>query len=264
MATEKHCTLENFRVGNIDPDACGDWSLQRSCSGEIKESDNPDVEVLENLEDYFQDLNDRLVISRMVSDSVIKGMVGAVEQEAKEKISQKEVEISWLRSALRCYRNEGNEDFPEAFGLSQVFSHDVFDVGDFFESSRDEIMEQLKHLRKEIDCMRGPGSFWKISTGSQLVGLGGLLSEKVSERWATVDNVINTLQSKIETVYHNLMNIDVYSKGQLTRCSKNGSFELKLRLQLWLIVSEGINTSLRGSFGTMAVITVATSLPRRR
>ncbi|KAI4370937.1 hypothetical protein MLD38_019228 [Melastoma candidum] len=178
MATEKHCTLENFRVGNIDPDACGDWSLQRSCSGEIKESDNPDVEVLENLEDYFQDLNDRLVISRMVSDSVIKGMVGAVEQEAKEKISQKEVEISWLRSALRCYRNEGNEDFPEAFGLSQVFSHDVFDVGDFFESSRDEIMEQLKHLRKEIDCMRGPGSFWKISTGSQLVGLGGLLSEK--------------------------------------------------------------------------------------
>ncbi|KAI4312449.1 hypothetical protein MLD38_037258 [Melastoma candidum] len=222
---EKHCTLENFRFGDFDPNACSDWSLQRSCSGEIKESDNPDVEVLENLEDYFQDLNDRLIISRMVSDSVIKGIVSAVDQEAKEKIAQKEVEISWLRSALRCYRNEDSFlDIPEACGLSRVFCHDVFDVDDFLRSSRDEVMEQLKHLRKEIDCMRGPSSFWKISTGSQLVGLGGLLSEKVSERWATVDNVINTLQSKVETVYHNLMNLDFYSKGSIKELQQERQF----------------------------------------
>ncbi|EPS66486.1 hypothetical protein M569_08292 [Genlisea aurea] len=49
---------------------------------------------LGELDDYMEDINDRLTISRMVSDSVTRGMVTAVEQAAAEKIAAKDLELA--------------------------------------------------------------------------------------------------------------------------------------------------------------------------
>lgn len=58
------------------------------------------VDLLEDLDSYFEDINDRLSISRMVNDSVIKGMVKAVQQLAAEEIAAKEMEVAVLKEKL--------------------------------------------------------------------------------------------------------------------------------------------------------------------
>ncbi|KAH7840588.1 hypothetical protein Vadar_018924 [Vaccinium darrowii] len=47
---------------------------------------------LEDLDSYLEDINDQLTISRMVNDSVTKGIVKAVRQMAAEEIAAKEME----------------------------------------------------------------------------------------------------------------------------------------------------------------------------
>lgn len=58
------------------------------------------VDLLEDLDSYLEDINDRLTISRMVNDSVIKGMVKAVQQLATEEIAAKEIEVAVLKERL--------------------------------------------------------------------------------------------------------------------------------------------------------------------
>lgn len=58
------------------------------------------VDLLEDLDLYLEDISDRLTISRMVNDSVIKGMVKAVQQLAAEEIAAKELEVAVLKERL--------------------------------------------------------------------------------------------------------------------------------------------------------------------
>ncbi|KAL4200713.1 hypothetical protein AMTRI_Chr02g254940 [Amborella trichopoda] len=55
---------------------------------------------------FFDDLANRLIISRMVNDSVVKGIVNAVKEEADERISEKEAEIESLRENLSLSKSE--------------------------------------------------------------------------------------------------------------------------------------------------------------
>ncbi|WOK91710.1 WPP domain-associated protein-like isoform X1 [Canna indica] len=54
-----------------------------------------------DLDSYWDELNDRLSVSRMVSDSVVKGIVNAISEEAKEKIASKEAVIAVLKKKLQ-------------------------------------------------------------------------------------------------------------------------------------------------------------------
>ncbi|CAL9041281.1 unnamed protein product [Musa banksii] len=53
-----------------------------------------------DMDSYWDELNDRLSLSRMVNDTVIKGMVSAIVEEAAEKIASKEAEIAVLNEKL--------------------------------------------------------------------------------------------------------------------------------------------------------------------
>lgn len=53
-----------------------------------------------DMDSYWDELNDRLSLSRMVNDTVIKGMVSAMVEEAAEKIASKEAEIAVLNEKL--------------------------------------------------------------------------------------------------------------------------------------------------------------------
>lgn len=58
------------------------------------------VDLLEDLDSYLEDINDQLTISRMVNDSVTKGIVKAVQQMAAEEITAKEMEVAILKEKL--------------------------------------------------------------------------------------------------------------------------------------------------------------------
>ncbi|KAJ6815495.1 WPP domain-associated protein-like [Iris pallida] len=59
--------------------------------------------LLDDLDNYWDEINDRLTVSRMVSDSVIKGMVRAVTEESAEEITSKEAQIAILNEKLQLY-----------------------------------------------------------------------------------------------------------------------------------------------------------------
>ncbi|MQM14103.1 hypothetical protein Taro_047032 [Colocasia esculenta] len=59
--------------------------------------------LLKDLDSYWEDLNACLTVSRMVSDSIIRGMVNAVVQEAAENISSKEAEVARLNARLQLF-----------------------------------------------------------------------------------------------------------------------------------------------------------------
>lgn len=102
--------LESIRVSDASVSSCGDESVQLSNS--VKGSENLGDDLLEDLDSYLEDINDRLTISRMVSNSVIKGMVNAVAQEANEKIAMKNLEVAGLKEALHFCHVDADETDP--------------------------------------------------------------------------------------------------------------------------------------------------------
>ncbi|KAL2474167.1 WPP domain-associated protein [Forsythia ovata] len=196
-----------------DPMVTGD-GLGQLNSNE-KEKANLADEVLENLEEYWEDMSDRLMISRMVSDSVIKGMVNAVEQEAAEKIATKELEVEKLKERLRSCNvgvdkfeslvspalpsNLENGNYGRRLILSDAYV-DHYRVRESLCSLRNEVREQFKKVTKEIDGVRGCNTIKRIGSGSQLVGLGEILHEKQSESWLRVDRTLDHLKKTVGTI----------------------------------------------------------------
>ncbi|CAL9763644.1 unnamed protein product, partial [Musa acuminata subsp. burmannicoides] len=98
---------EAFKSGNLISD---NDSLLSDCNIDAGNSVDNDTSLreellLEEMESYWDDLNSRLTVSRMVSDSVIKGIVNAIELEASEKVDTKEAEISALKKRLQFYES---------------------------------------------------------------------------------------------------------------------------------------------------------------
>lgn len=225
-------------------------------------------EILENLDSYFQDINDRLTISRMVSDSVIKGTVDAVEQEAEEKIAQKELEVEKLKHMLHL--NHVGADENESLGSalthheSKSTSHhrmycncpDAFVEHDRMKESlgslrsvAKEHLEQFKKLKKAIDGVRGCSSIRKINSGSELLGLGGILQEKASERWIDVDEILESLNASFDTVHERVE--DMFELSRESLCSWQQEQEFKAEIEGMVIkncirsLQEGFEERLR-------------------
>ncbi|KAK4588962.1 hypothetical protein RGQ29_019817 [Quercus rubra] len=202
-------------------------------------------EILENLDSYFQDINDRLTISRMVSDSVIKGTVDAVEQEAEEKIAQKQLEVEKLKHMLHL--NHVGADENESLGSalthheSKSTSHhrmyyncpDTFVEHDRMKESlgslRNVAKEQFKKLKEAIDGVRGCSSIRKINSGSELLGLGGILQEKASERWIDVDGILESLNATFDTVHERME--DMFELSRESLCSWHQEQEFKAEIE---------------------------------
>ncbi|KAL3632360.1 hypothetical protein CASFOL_025344 [Castilleja foliolosa] len=165
-----HATVSN---GNgLEKEESENGSVQVSVD-EKEKGEIADV-VLEGLDEYLDDIDDTLVISRMVSDSVIKGIVTAVEEDAAEKIAAKELEMANLKEYMQ-FREVGQAKYDVRLPM----------VGKGYEKMREDffglrklIEDQFMKARKEIGPARGLSSMKKISSGSELVGLGAILQEK--------------------------------------------------------------------------------------
>lgn len=208
--------------------ACSDGSMQ--LGDNLQESEKLGDELLEDLDSYLEDINDRLTISRMVSDSVIRGMVNAVKEDADEKIAQKELEVAGLKDRLHLYHVDAdkNESLGSCLSCheSKITSHYrmYYNFSEAFvenDSTRESLgslraaKDQFEMLKKEIDHIRGPSSIRRISSGSELLGLGGILQDKACERWTDVDIMLESLKATIDTVYKRMEDMLQLSKASL-------------------------------------------------
>ncbi|KAF5727023.1 WPP domain-associated protein [Tripterygium wilfordii] len=216
--------------------SCNDGTKQ--VNDNIMESENLEVDFVEHFDSYMQDISDRLTISRMVSDSVIRGMVNAVEQEAAEKIANKELEVAKLKEMLQVYHVGADENeslqsdviFDEPKNISTIsdtlmqHSRISNNLGSLGFSAK----EQLKKLQKEIDCIKGNGSIRPINSGSELLGLGGILQDKASERWIDVDKMIDSLKINLESVFERVENVVRLSKASVCEWQLEKEFQAEI------------------------------------
>lgn len=189
-----------------------DDGLSVQINGVLKENENPDVGFLEDLDSYWEDINDRLTISRVVSDSIIRGMVTAIESEAAEKIAQKDLELSRIRETLLLYHVGSEENESRLMhDKSCLDPPDGFTQGSLG-SLKTEARKQLLMLVQELTDLRryihinGAGA-----TVDDTLGLGSGSHETGSK---TVDKMLDSLKSILETVLKRKNEMELPSSWQ--------------------------------------------------
>ncbi|XVF26347.1 hypothetical protein REPUB_Repub14bG0008200 [Reevesia pubescens] len=223
MAIESCMDVNASVVSGCDPSIHGLVHIADT----VKESEELDVDFLNEFDSYVEDIKDRLTISRMVSDSVIRGMVNAVEQEAAYRISQKELELVRLKKIVNPYHVGSNIKEPLISLLKPhepnigvfsrlpdaLYEHD--NVLESFGSLKNVAKGQFKNLRIEIGQIRGHGSIRKINSVPELVGLGGILQEEEAEKWIDVDKTLDSLIITLDSVFELVDNLVYLSKASL-------------------------------------------------
>lgn len=224
-----------------------------------KESMNLSEDILQDLDLYWDDINDRLLVSRMVSDSVIKGMVGAVEQEATEKITAKEMELAKLKEYLQfpdmnvnrvellgsCTLSNGPKNVQHFTFLYGFKEHDK--IRNSLIGLKSSVKEQFKKLKKDIYGVRDRNSLRRIGSGSELVGLGGILQEKESGSWVHVDKALNNLKMTVDSIFVQVDDILQLSKASLVEQEEKdlqGELEKMLMQNLLRSVLEDFENKL--------------------
>lgn len=238
---ESQEVLENSTVMDACTSSCNGGALQDT--DDVEQSENLGVDLLKDLDLYLEDIDDRLTISRMVSDSVIKGMICAVEQDASEKISQKDLELSRLKETLHLYhvgaddnestRCSGMCDEPKSgrYGLNPSYS-DALVEHDRLQGSLENLKitakEQFKRLKKEIDKIKGSSSIRRKNSVSELVGLSGILQEKVPDKWIDVDRMLDCLRTTLDSVYKQAEDMACLSKSLLSEWQYEREFQAEI------------------------------------
>ncbi|XP_057466179.1 WPP domain-associated protein-like [Actinidia eriantha] len=204
-----------------------------------RKSENLGVALLEDLDSYWDDINDRLTISRMVSDSVIKGMVKAVEQVAEEQITAKELELTSLKEILHFHPSDANKSdsigsslgYREArevgnglyYSFSEAFTeHDK--MRESLGSLRSVTAGEIEKLKKEIDGIRGCSSMRRISSGSELLGLCEIVQEKASQSLMGVDKRVGSLKMTVDTMCVQMDDMVKLTKASLSEWQQEQEF----------------------------------------
>uniref|UniRef100_A0A7N0T463 WPP domain-associated protein n=1 Tax=Kalanchoe fedtschenkoi TaxID=63787 RepID=A0A7N0T463_KALFE len=191
--------------------------LGHSMAASITGSDNLGGELLEGLDSYLDDINDRLTISRMVSDSVIKGMVNAIAQDAEERIKIKELEVAKLKDSL-AYYHMGEVEFDSTRLHELGCNSDEHPCGSDFMVEHDRLRhsladliasanDQLLRLQNDIGNMQGYVSLVRIGSGTGLVGLNGILHDQKAEKWTDADKTLESLKLTLKNVFKKVENI---------------------------------------------------------
>ncbi|XP_039116907.1 WPP domain-associated protein-like isoform X2 [Dioscorea cayenensis subsp. rotundata] len=155
--------------------------------------------LLDDLDSYWDDLSARLTVSRMVGDSVIKGMVNAVSEEAAQRIALKEAEVAVLSDRLKCYEAGAVQcnrmgPFMMMPKLPRIMETEGLDKSSSELRLELDYNEQLIGLRiaveKQLDRLT-----------DDLGSLKCLSSGKANEVVTEIDDRVDALKRTIETVF---------------------------------------------------------------
>ncbi|XP_039169526.1 WPP domain-associated protein-like [Eucalyptus grandis] len=186
-------------------------------------------------------------------------VVPALEQEAEEKIGEKQLEVAGLKETSRaCHTaedrdkllhvpssllNEGNTQQDSILVVSNLHKeHDR--NSDFLRSRISEVKEQLVELKKEVNNVKGGNRCGRINSGDELVGSDGILLEEVSERLIGVDSTFDAPQSTLDSFFSQLKDMVHISKKSLRKMQQ----EWELRAEIEAIVMTGYIRSLHSEF----------------
>ncbi|KAJ8549302.1 hypothetical protein K7X08_033009 [Anisodus acutangulus] len=228
--------------GDDDLEGMTNGAFEKMING-AKDNENLRDEILEDFDTYWEDVNGRLMVSRMVSDSVIKGIVSAVEQEAAERVVAKEMELANLKEYLQFH--DGGLRKTESFGspvsqderqsmnfrkhmtLSDVFMEHG-KMGDFLDGLRNSAKDEFTKLKKSIDELRGSNSIRNMSSRSEMVGLEGILQEKESGSWVQLEKPLNNLKTMVDTIFKRMDDMLHLSKTSLGQWQEEHLTEVEL------------------------------------
>lgn len=206
-------------------------------------------DLLEDLESYMEDLNERLTISRMVSDSVIKGMVSAISEEADEKVASKEAEVALLNERLHFFESNTHGEEEAGSGIldepRRSKGHlSIYNLG-LEQSDPEENLgnlkiaaeEQFQRLQKEIEDVRGCNSIDRINVDNIPHG-------KMSEKGLEMIKSLTALKSIFGDVYDQIDKLVFMSKVLLPE----RQWELEFQEQVDSIIFQSIIWSLKEDF----------------
>ncbi|KAI3908424.1 hypothetical protein MKW92_025565 [Papaver armeniacum] len=119
---ENSGVFEDTKISDVIVESFNDESMQFDIS---KASENPGDDLLEDLDSYLEVINDRLTVSRMVNDSVTKGIVNAVKEEAKQTLCEwkqeqefrEEFETLVIQNTLKSLQNQFERKLQEERSL---------------------------------------------------------------------------------------------------------------------------------------------------
>ncbi|XP_008796779.3 WPP domain-associated protein-like [Phoenix dactylifera] len=185
--------------------------------------------LLDDLDSYWDEINDRLSISRMVSDSVIKGIVNAVVEEAAEKIASKDAEIATLNEMLQSCKSDAAPSKrlasvvmlpkPSAIKveiektkseLNQSYSDVSTDLNYAKHLGRIKIVaeEQLHKLQEVLQDLKASNCHGRIDVGYMDSGMFGILPKvKADEKLLEIDGRIDGLKVMLASGYEQINDI---------------------------------------------------------
>nr|XP_010907331.1 WPP domain-associated protein isoform X2 [Elaeis guineensis] len=226
--------LENSEVldERLGTSADGSLSSSRSFKGnENIGNDSAFYEkfLLDDLDSYWDEINSRLSISRMVSDSVIKGIVNAVVEEAAAKIASKEAEIATLNEMLRSCKSDAalrnrlapvvmlpkpsaimieiektNSELHQIYSDASIYSNYEKQLG----SIKLAAEEQLHRLQEDLQDLKTSNCYGRIDVSSMDSGMFSILpAVKADEKLLEIDGRIDDLKVMLASGYEQINDI---------------------------------------------------------
>lgn len=163
--------------------------------------------LLDDLDNYWDELNDRLTVSRMVSDSVIKGMVHAVVEESAERIALKDSEITTLNEKLLSYRSNSAASKLSALHCGS-FEANSFEANLKWNCIEDFCRLKLaaeEHIRKLKEGIRNIGisnSSGQLNSLPADVGFCSILPQaRINERVMEANETVDSLETILEKMF---------------------------------------------------------------
>ncbi|KAG1331867.1 WPP domain-associated protein [Cocos nucifera] len=269
-----YVSVENSEVLNAGSLLSVDDSVILSCNHNGSDTVGNDSAVyekflLDDLDSYMNDINSRLTVSRMVSDSVIRGMVNAVVEEASEKIASKEAEITVLNERSRHYESAVAEGkrldspmmMPEASitirssqrrksELHQRSLNGEVDCDYYiknFGSLEVAAEEHLQRLKEELRDVRSMISFEKINCCSKDLKLCSI-QEKTMEKLHVVDGYADDLEVILAALCEQANSTCFSLKALLSEREKN--WEQEIQREVSNLIIQGFGRELQDEFET--------------
>ncbi|XP_010923691.1 WPP domain-associated protein [Elaeis guineensis] len=211
-------------------------SSRNSKGNENTENDSVFYEkfLLDDLDSYLDEINDRLSISRMVSESVMKGIVNAVVEEAAEKIDSKEAEIASLNERLWSSKSDAAISnrlasfvmLPESFveiektksELHQSCLDASIDLNYAKHLSRLKLAaeEQLNRLQEDLQDLKTSNSHGRINAGSMDSGTFSIFPKiKADEKLLEIDEQIDGLKIMLASGFEQINDIFCSMKASM-------------------------------------------------
>lgn len=223
---------EALKSGNLLSD---NDSLLSDCNIDAGNSVDNDTSLreellLEEMESYWDDLNARLTVSRMVSDSVIKGIVNAIELEASEKVDTKEAEISALKKRLQFYESVMADENRIDVTSTKMLESQREKSGLFFHSLDEDVVsngvqhlsqlkvaaqDYLKRPKKETSNLRGGHTLLKAKVCPVDKEFCSILAQKLNVIDGSADELEAVLMATHQEIYDTCFSSEYLVNEQL-------------------------------------------------